>query len=339
MSDQHHTDQHRDTGTGWPGETGSAGSAGGAESVDPQVELASVQTAASDPAPPKPAGKPARRPSPAPARVPDPDGGPGPDDDDRDGDGADQPADGADRAGDDRPSGGSPRSRLTSAGAIIGLLLALLGFTLVIQLRSDNVDSDLAAMREDDLVRLQSDLTAQEERLQREINRLEESRRQLQSGAQGRQAALDEAGRRADELAILAGTAPASGPGLIVELSGGPDVIAASDILNAVQELRGADGEAMQIAGVDGTTVRVIASTSFVDDDDGVLAGGKRLTGPYTITVIGDPPTMRTALNIPDGLVPSIRGDGGNVTVRERESVEVTATSAPAQLEHARPVS
>ena len=235
--------------------------------------------------------------------------------------------------------GGRPGRRLGSATLVIAALLALLGFALVAQLRGDSVDSDLAAMREDDLVRLQSDLNAQEERLQNDITALEESQRQLQSGAQGRAAALQEAQRRADELEILAGTVPARGPGLVIRLVDGPDGIKASDVLNAVQELRGADAEAMQIAGTNGAVVRVVASTSFVDSEDGIVVSGQQLTGPYTITVIGDPPTMRTALNIPDGLVPSIRGDGGNVIVDEREVVDVTAIARPVQLEHAQPVS
>jgi len=237
------------------------------------------------------------------------------------------------------PKAAQARKRRGPSGVIIIVLLALLGFTLAIQLRGESVDSDLAAMREDDLVRLQSDLSAQEDRLQREIASLEESQRQLQSGAQGRAAALEEATKRADELAILAGTVPARGPGLVIRFVAGPEPIAASDILNAVQELRGADAEAMQIEGSDGTTVRVVASTYFVDVDGGLQVSGRKLTGPYTMTVIGDPPTMRTALNIPDGLVPSIKSDGGNVIVDERDAVDVTALAAPVDLKHAKPVS
>jgi uncharacterized protein YlxW (UPF0749 family) len=188
-------------------------------------------------------------------------------------------------------------------------------------------------------VRLQSDLTAQEDRLQKEINDLETRQRQLQSGVEGRQAALGEANKRADELAILAGTVPATGQGIEVHMTGGPEGIKASDVLNAVEELRGAGAEAMQIAGVSGTAVRIVASTAFVDTDGGIQVGRTRLTGPYTLTVIGSSRDMRVALEIPDGLVASVRNDGGNVTIDERDTVEVTALSAPVALEHARPVS
>lgn len=231
------------------------------------------------------------------------------------------------------------RGRLGSAGVMIAVLLALLGFTLVVQLRSTSTDADLATMRQEDLVRILSDLEGQEQRLRQEIAGLEDSQRQLASGAQGRQAALEEASRRADELGILAGRLPARGPGLSLRFIDGARPITASALLDAVQELRGAGAEAMEIAGGDGRSVRVIASTYFLDEDGGINVAGRRLTGPYTLTVIGDPTTMRTALNIPGGVVASVSGGGGNLTVQEREVVDVRALSEPTDLRFARPVS
>ncbi|WP_460916350.1 DUF881 domain-containing protein [Plantactinospora veratri] len=229
--------------------------------------------------------------------------------------------------------------RLTAANAMIGVLLALLGFTLVVQVRTNSTGASLETTRQEDLVRILSDLEAQEERVRQDIGALEESQRQLNSGAEGRQAALDEATRRADELGILAGTLPARGPGLTVSFMPVSKPIAASRVLDAVQELRGAGAEAMQIAGGDGATVRIIASTYFLDANGGISVSGRRLTGPFMITVIGDPKTMQTALNIPGGVVASVSGDGGNVAIQEREVVDVTALSPPKALQHARPVS
>jgi uncharacterized protein YlxW (UPF0749 family) len=333
------SDEHRDTGTGWPEPTRvgaarpadgptaptqqrTASEAGGVTAATAEDAVTPMRAAAEDAAE-RTAGP--QKPGPRPARVPDPDGG-ARDDDARETGRAERPTPPA-------------RRRAGSASVVIGLLLALLGFTLVLQLRGDSLDSDLAAMREDDLVRLQSDLTAQEDRLQKEINDLEARQRQLQSGAEGRRAALGEATKRADELAILAGTVAATGPGIEVRMIGGKDGIKASDVLNAVEELRGAGAEAMQIAGADGPAVRIVASTAFVDADGDIQVGTARLAGPYTLTVIGSSRDMRVALEIPDGLVASVRNDGGNVTIDERDTVGVTALSAPVTLEHARPVS
>ncbi|MFE9692296.1 DUF881 domain-containing protein [Micromonospora sp. NPDC005806] len=308
------SDEHRETGTGWPEPAEPARPTGPAGEPDPRPDAPDPDEL-SPLAPAEPAEREADVP---PAGEPE-------------GDGPDAAA-AAKRLPVSR--------RLTSAGAMIAVLLALLGFTLVVQLKTTSTDPTLAATREEDLVRISSDLDSRERRLRQDIEGLEDSQRQLRSGEQGRQAALEEATRRADELGILAGTLPAVGPGLSVRFEGSDQAISSARILDAVQELRGAGAEAMQIAGSDGTAVRIIASTYFVEaDGGGLVVDGRRLRGPFTITVIGDPATMRTALNIPGGVVASVRDAGGNVTPEEHEAVEVSQLHAPIKLDHARPVS
>ena len=69
------------------------------------------------------------------------------------------------------------------------------------------------------------------------------------------------------------------------------------------------------------------------------MTGGQRLVGPYTITVIGDPETMRPALFIPNGVVDSVKKDGGTVTVQEPGRVSVTALHRQGDLKYAQPAS
>ncbi|MEJ3748249.1 DUF881 domain-containing protein [Actinomycetes bacterium KLBMP 9797] len=237
------------------------------------------------------------------------------------------------------PAPPSARRGLTSAGVIIAVLLGLLGFTLVVQVKNNSTETGLASARQEDLVRILSDLEARDQRLRQEISGLEDSQRQLTSGVEGRQAALEEARRRADELGLLAGTLPARGSGLSVKFSAGNEPIRAAALLDAVQELRGAGAEAMQVRGASGDPVRIIASTYFLDADGGITVDGRRLAGPYTIDVIGDPRTMETALKIPGGVVESVGNDNGTVIVQERDEVEVSALSAPATPQYARPAS
>jgi uncharacterized protein YlxW (UPF0749 family) len=258
------------------------------------------------------------------------------------------PADGAaapGAAGGEGPGGDGAgaaeprRRRFSSAGAVIGLLLGLLGFALVVQLRSNDADAQLSTSRPEDLVRILSDLDARQDRLRSEIATLEDSQRQLASGAQGREAALAEARRRADELGILAGTLPAQGPGLTITFVAGSEPTRASVILDAVEELRGAGAEAMQIGGAGSPAVRVVAATYFVDDGTGLTVDGRHLTGPYTLVVIGDAQTMQTALNIPGGVVDTVRQHGGNVIVQESGTVSVTALRQAGALKYAHPTS
>ena len=233
-------------------------------------------------------------------------------------------------------TGAASRRRPSPAGVLILVLLALFGFTFVVQLRSNEGDEGLAGARQEDLVRILSDLEARDSRLQSEISALETSQRQLTSGVAGRQAALDEAAKRAGELGLLAGTLPGRGPGLRVVM----DEVKASAVLNAVQELRGAGGEVMQLAGDEGAPVRIVASSYFVDaEGGGIIVDGARLAGPYVLDVIGVPQTMQTALQIPGGVVASVNSGGGSVTLEQRTMVEVTAVRAATTLQYARPVS
>ncbi|GLY00332.1 hypothetical protein Acsp01_07110 [Actinoplanes sp. NBRC 101535] len=238
----------------------------------------------------------------------------------------------ADKGDLDRPA----RRRPAPAGTLIWVLLALLGFTLVVQVRSNDADQGLSTARQEDLVRILSDLEAQDSRLLAEIQAMERTRGQLSSGVEGREAALAEASKRNAELGLLAGTVPGRGPGLEIALVG----VKASDVLNAVQELRGAGGEVMQLNGANNAAVRIVASSYFVDAaDGGIIADGKRLSGPFRLLVIGSPETMSTALQIPGGVVASVKNDGGSVTMDSRSLVEVTEVRKAAALQYARPVS
>lgn len=229
------------------------------------------------------------------------------------------------------------RKRVSGATVLIGVLLVLLGFTLAVQLKSNATDSSYASAREGDLSQILSDLDSTQRRLNQDIFALEQTKRELQSGAAGRDAALAQAKARADDLGILAGTLPAKGPGIHLRFTENTGRIKAGTLLNAVQELRGAGAEALQIEG-GGGVVRIIASTSFVDDDGGVRVDGRRLVAPYTIRAIGDPATLRPAVEIHGGVVADVNRDGGNVIVNQMDVVEVSQIRPAPDLEYAQPV-
>ncbi len=232
------------------------------------------------------------------------------------------------------------RRRVSAAGAVIGLLLVLFGFAFVAQLRSNATDEQLSTARPEDLVRILSDLEARKDRLSQEIVQLQTTQQQLAAGSQGRAAALDAAAKRARDLGILAGTLPAQGPGVQVQfLPGGPGLKAAV-LLDAVEELRDAGAEALEIDGGNGVAVRIVASSWFVDAPGaGIEVDGQPLTGPYSLIAIGDPQTMRTALNIPGGVVDTVHNAGGNVIVNQPGTVRVGALHQASAPRYARPVS
>jgi uncharacterized protein YlxW (UPF0749 family) len=231
------------------------------------------------------------------------------------------------------------RKRLSAAGAVIGVLLGLLAFGLVVQVKSNTSgDTALDNARQDDLVRILSDLNSREQRERNDISSLQSTLDQLGAGVQGRDAALAEAKRRADELGILAGTQPAQGQGLVITMHpAGSAPIHATTVLEAVEELRGAGAEAMQITDGRGSAVRIVASTYFVDSGGGLNVDGTVLLGTYSLTVIGPADTMRTALTIPGGVSDSVTRDGGTLAVDEPPQVTVTALHVAGSLQYAKP--
>ncbi|GAA4895142.1 uncharacterized protein YlxW (UPF0749 family) [Stackebrandtia albiflava] len=222
-------------------------------------------------------------------------------------------------------------------GVLAALLVGLLGFTIAVQIRSHGEEA-LDGARTEDLVRILADLDAQRSRLSDDIAELRQTRDELASGSEGNKAALERAEELADSVGILAGTLAATGPGIVLTFVPGDDPIRAAVMLDAVQELRGAGAEAMQLVGANGSKVRIIASSYFAESGENLVVDAVTLAPAYTLTAIGDPETMATALRIPGGVEDTVKKDGGTVIVRQPGTVEVTALAQVADPEYAEPV-
>jgi uncharacterized protein YlxW (UPF0749 family) len=224
------------------------------------------------------------------------------------------------------------RPRPSRGQVVAALLLALLGFALAVQLRA-NSEQGLSNLRQQDLVRILDDVSERSQRLQQEANDLEATKEQLSSGSGGSLSAIEEARQRAQTLAILAGTAPAEGPGLELTIVDPKGAVKASRILDAVEELRDAGAEAIQIG-----PVRVVASTYFVDSADGIVIDGVTVKPPYHVLVIGDSRSLSSTLDIPGGILEVLRqNDGAEAIVTPRDQVKITALHAVTTPKYARP--
>ncbi len=226
----------------------------------------------------------------------------------------------------------TPRSR--GPQLLIGLLCGLLGFFAVVQIRVAAGDSNLRNARQSDLIRILDDLNDRSDRLDREIRELQARRTELQSGTDASKAALAEAVKRRATLGILAGTVPARGPGITLRITDPAKKVDAPVLLDALQELRDAGAEAVQINGV-----RVVAGTAFLDAAPGsVNIDGKTVSAPYVFTVIGDPDTLDPALRIPGGVFAVLNERGATATVTAPPVVFVQATVSSEAPQYSRPV-
>ena len=79
---------------------------------------------------------------------------------------------------------------------MVGVLLAVVGFAVVTQVRANEVDDTYAGYRQQDLIDVLNGLAGTTQRAEAEIARLESTRDDLQSRHQRRQAALEQAQER-----------------------------------------------------------------------------------------------------------------------------------------------
>ena len=248
-------------------------------------------------------------------------------------------------AGEERPApddgpGAAGLERLRSAllrpsraQVVVGLLLAVLGFAAVTQVRTNTTDNTYAGYREQDLVDVLSALTGTSQRAQSELDGLEATRRRLEADQQAQSAALAAARKQEDELAILAGTVPVTGPGIRVTVTEGPQHVNVDSVLDTIEELRSAGAEAMQVNG----KVRLVAQSSVQATAAGLEIDGVEVTSPYVLDVIGDPHTLRGALTLRDGPISEFEDSGATVDVEDQKALDITAIHKPVTSQFAQP--
>jgi uncharacterized protein YlxW (UPF0749 family) len=229
------------------------------------------------------------------------------------------------------------RAKPSRGQLVAGLLCALLGFAVAVQVRA-NQDAGLSGLRQTDLISILDDVTARAARLQAEARDLQDTKARVSGGSSGTRAALDEARQRSQTLGILAGTLPAAGPGIEFTISDPRGKVGADVLLDTLQELRDAGGEVFEIGEVGRASVRVIAST-YIDDGDpaGIVVDGVDLKPPYRIRVIGDARTLAGALDIPGGVLDVLNQSAAQGTVTQRTSIVITSLRAAPSPQYARP--
>ncbi len=238
------------------------------------------------------------------------------------------------------PATRTPRDLLRRAGdrpsrsqVVVAVLLALVGFAAVTQVRVNETDDTYAGLRQQDLIDVLTALGGTRQRAEAEIEELEEVRDDLQDDSSKRRAALDQAREQIDELSILAGLVPVTGPGIRITITEVTGAVQLPALLDTIQELRTVGAEAIQING----RVRVIAQSSFEQIEGGFDIDGVELEAPYVIDVIGEPGVLSSAIDFALGPKQQLQDNGAEVEIDEPGSIDIEAVRDPADTEHAIP--
>ncbi|MGH2828991.1 MAG: DUF881 domain-containing protein [Actinomycetota bacterium] len=193
-------------------------------------------------------------------------------------------------------------------GIALALAVTLLGFLLATQFRaSQTLAGRLESEREEDLAQLLGDLQTQSDELFDEVVGLRIELDRARTSRDREQVLLDTASRQLASLRVLLGLVPVEGEGIEVTISDPDGTVGADILVDAVQELRDAGAEAIDVGGV-----RVVASTSFSGDPGAIRADrATRLSPPYRIKAIGGRQTLAEAMRIPGGVIDAVESQPG----------------------------
>jgi uncharacterized protein YlxW (UPF0749 family) len=216
---------------------------------------------------------------------------------------------------------------------VVALLLAIVGYAAVVQVRTNDVDDSYSTLREQDLIDVLSALAGASQRARNEVDRLERVKRGLQTDSERQAEALAQAQQQADTLSILAGLVPVTGPGIRITVTEETGPVDIDSVLDAIEELRTAGAEAIQING----KVRVVAQSYLSDAVGGFSVDGTLLSSPYVIDVIGDPHALHGGMEFKDGPSSQLRDDGAEVDITELETIDIESVVEQDRAEFAEP--
>ncbi|TML79312.1 MAG: hypothetical protein E6G04_06030 [Actinobacteria bacterium] len=164
--------------------------------------------------------------------------------------------------------GTTPRSR-TRGQIAIALTLALLGFLLATQLRSQQgLAQRLSIERESDLGQILTELTARSDQLSSEIVDLRVKLAQATGSEAQQRTLITDARQQLEALQILLGLVPVKGPGIQMTFEDpkstlGPDVLTAIGPASTLAEaMRIPGGVVDSLAAEAGTSVRITEVSS-----------------------------------------------------------------------------
>ena len=174
---------------------------------------------------------------------------------------------------------------------VISLIGLALGFLIVIQLRSQAaVARTLAAQDDTSVALLINDLNHANNQLIQQSAALSQQEAQLRqaltAGGTDSQAIVKEL----TTLRVVSGEVPVHGPGLEIRIQG---PIMDFELQDALNSLRNAGAEALSLNGY-----RIISSTPIISRGQSLLIGGRTVSAPLVLLVIGDPEQLQPAADL-----------------------------------------
>ena len=174
---------------------------------------------------------------------------------------------------------------------IVMLIAAILGFLIVVQLRSQaTVARTLAAQDDTSIALLINDLNRANNQLIQQRSALTQQEAQLRQALSSGGADARGIQKELTTLEAVNGDIALHGPGVTIRIDGSVMDFELQDLLNS---LRTAGGEAFALNGY-----RLISSTPIVTKNNRLMINGKAVASPLALLVVGDPEQLGPAADL-----------------------------------------
>ncbi len=225
------------------------------------------------------------------------------------------------------------------------LVFLILGFVLASQVRTQQIIRKSAAENRVDVLasRLQ-DARDQLDQMKKEVATLREKVTEYEEAASQRDSLNEKMNEELQESKVTAGLAPVRGPGIRVQLEDSPQRAATPeeqeaylvhdiDILQLVNELKAAGAEAISINGQ-----RVVAMSEIRCAGPTIKVNGTTVASPFVVNSIGDPDTLKSALELRMGILETLQALKIRVKVTKKDVITVPAVQTGQRFRFAKPI-
>lgn len=135
-----------------------------------------------------------------------------------------------------------------------------------------------------------------------------------------------------NELEKLVGITDVRGDGIVITLEDNDEgQVTAMVLLNLVNELKYAGGEAISINGI-----RIVNMTDIVDVNYIVQIEGQKISSPYTVNCIGDQNFLLNTLNSKNGYVQTYTDSGITVKIEAQDDIKINKYNGSLDIKYSK---
>ena len=188
----------------------------------------------------------------------------------------------------------------------IGIICILLTSVMFLQFKSVQVieASGVGQKRETELRTEYSTLKDKSSEMKQQLEEIQNTTKEYTDQSSDVQATMDLLKSDVDKARCDLGYTDVKGPGIILTIADGKNaandkeqVITYNDLIMAINELKYAGAEAISL-----NDERVVNSSFVANISEYMVMNDNRISGPYTIKVIGDSKNLESVINIKGGI-------------------------------------